>query len=88
MRLLLDTHVLIWWDAGEPIAPAAARAIQTADQVFVSAASAWELAIKTALGKVVTSRALATVIDENGFIRTARARAPYGRAEHAPRPAS
>jgi PIN domain nuclease of toxin-antitoxin system len=68
VRLLLDTHVLICWDAGEALTPAAARALQSADEVFVSAASAWELAIKSALGKVVTTRTMDAVIAENGFV--------------------
>ena len=67
MRLLLDTHVLIWWDAGARLAPAAVRAIESADEVLVSAASAWEIAIKMALGKLSASRALADVITECGF---------------------
>lgn len=67
MRLLLDTHVLIWWDAGERLAPAAVRAIEGADEVLVSAASAWELAIKAGLGKVTMQRALADVLTDCGF---------------------
>ena len=67
MRLLLDTHVLIWWDAGARLAPAAVRAIESADEVLVSAASAWEIAIKMALGKLSASRTLADVITECGF---------------------
>ena len=67
MRLLLDTHVIIWWDAGDRLRPAALRAIREADEVLVSAASAWELAIEAALGKVVTDRRLADVLEESGF---------------------
>ena len=36
MRLLLDTHVLIWWDEGARLKPEASRAIRDADQVFVT----------------------------------------------------
>jgi PIN domain nuclease of toxin-antitoxin system len=67
MRLLLDTHVVIWWDAGEALRPEAFDAIRQATEVYVSAASAWEMAIKSALGKLRSTRALATVIEENGF---------------------
>ena len=53
MRLLLDTHVLLWWLAAEPIHPNARDAIANArSTVFVSAASAWELSIKRSLGKL------------------------------------
>jgi PIN domain nuclease of toxin-antitoxin system len=68
MRILLDTHVLIWWDSGARLSAQASRAIREADEVHVSAVSAWELAIKTALGKVVSQRTLSTVIDDNGFL--------------------
>ena len=52
-RLLLDTHVFIWWRANSPLLGREARAaIASADLVFVSVASAWEAAIKIALGKL------------------------------------
>lgn len=54
MRLLLDTHVFLW-AAGEPeqLAEAARLAIaDTENEVFVSAAVAWEITIKAALGKL------------------------------------
>jgi len=54
VRLLLDTHALIWWIGGDPRIPSAVRAaIEEADNVkFVSAASAWEVATKHRLGKL------------------------------------
>ena len=54
MRLLLDTHVLLWALAAPGKLPkATAAAIRDpANVVLVSAASAWELAIKSALGKL------------------------------------
>ena len=54
MRLLLDTHVLLWWLADDPSLSRSARdaiADSTTD-VIVSAASVWEIAIKRALGKL------------------------------------
>lgn len=53
MRLLLDTHAMIWF-TGEPdaLAPEARRAIVDADVVAVSAASVWEVSTKAALGKL------------------------------------
>ena len=53
MRLLLDTHALVWWWTDDPRLPAAARdAIADPDRVvLVSAASAWEIATKHRLGK-------------------------------------
>ena len=54
MRLLLDTHALIWWLAGDARLPADARDAINGDRerVFVSAASAWEIATKMRLGKL------------------------------------
>ena len=54
MRLLLDTHILLWaLLAPERLsAPAQAAIRDPANDVFVSAASAWEMAIKLSLGKL------------------------------------
>ena len=54
MRVLLDTHALIWWLAGDAQLSAAARAAieDDANEVFVSAASAWEISTKHRLGKL------------------------------------
>lgn len=54
MALLLDTHAFLWWLAGDQKLPRRARAaIGDADEaVFVSAASAWEIATKYRLGKL------------------------------------
>ncbi len=68
MRLLLDTHVAIWWDTGAPLSAQAKRAIRDADEVFVSAASAWEIAIKAALGKIRSDRTLPELCADSGFI--------------------
>ena len=53
MRLLLDTHVALWAIAGDARLTAAAKRLLTAKeaQVFVSAVSLWEIAIKSALGR-------------------------------------
>lgn len=54
MRLLVDTHVLIWWLAGDAqLSAAAAQAIaDESSAVFVSAATAWEIATKHRIGKL------------------------------------
>ncbi len=73
MALLLDTHALLWWLAGDPqLSGSAADAIQSEeDAVYVSAASAWEIATKYRLGKLSSVAAIkgqiASVLDENGF---------------------
>ena len=54
MRLLLDTHALIWWLAADDLLSSAARnaIADPANDVFVSAASAWEIATKHPIGKL------------------------------------
>jgi PIN domain nuclease of toxin-antitoxin system len=53
MRLLLDTHILIWLMNGDQRLTSQARAlIIDAAEVFVSTASIWEVAIKWRLGKM------------------------------------
>ena len=53
MRLLLDTHVFIWAVTGSAQLKANARArLVSAERVYVSAASIWEIAIKSRLGKL------------------------------------
>jgi len=53
MKLLLDTHVVLWWQRDDRrLNRAARRAIAEADIVWVSAVSGWEVAIKAALGRL------------------------------------
>ena len=68
MNVLLDTHVLIWWDEGRRIAAEARHAIEQADAVYVSAASAWEVAIKTALGRLRPTRTIEEAASDSGFL--------------------
>lgn len=66
--LLLDTGALIWWDANDPRLGGNARAaIQNAPEVWVSSASAWEIVIKSALGKLRTKRHPAQAVADGGF---------------------
>jgi PIN domain nuclease of toxin-antitoxin system len=68
VNLLLDTHVLIWWDEGRKLEPDARRAIEAADTVYVSAASAWEVAIKIGLGRLRPTRTVEQAASESGFL--------------------
>lgn len=68
MRLLLDTHVLIWWDGGDALSTEARHAISSADEVYVSAASAWEVEIKRTLGKISGTRSIADATLASGFV--------------------
>jgi PIN domain nuclease of toxin-antitoxin system len=72
-RVLLDTHTLVWWVEGREKLSAKARETMQHDDtvVLVSAASAWELAIKSRMGKF-KSRELTERLDEQileeGFV--------------------
>jgi PIN domain nuclease of toxin-antitoxin system len=68
VNLLLDTHVLIWWDEGRRLTAAARCAIEAADTVYVSAVSAWEVAIKIALGRLTPTRTIEQAVEESGFL--------------------
>jgi PIN domain nuclease of toxin-antitoxin system len=68
VNVLLDTHVLIWWDEGRRIAAGARQAIEEADAVYVSAASVWEIAIKTALGRLRSTRTVEEAASDSGFL--------------------
>ena len=74
MGALLDTHALIWWVEGDPrISPKLRALLGGAEQdVFVSAASAWEIATKARLGKLTSPKLLladfANAIETMGFL--------------------
>jgi PIN domain nuclease of toxin-antitoxin system len=66
---LLDTHVLLWWfDDPELLSEPARSAITEPDnRAIVSVASVWEIAIKTALGKLEAPDDLEDMIEDAGF---------------------
>ncbi len=74
MRLLLDTHSFLWWLAGvEALSEAARTAIAASDNaIFVSAASAWEIATKHRIGKLPGVAAIVADLDgavaSQGFV--------------------
>ena len=69
MRLLIDTHALLWWLSDDPSLSAAARRAmaETSNVLLVSAASAWEIATKVRLGRLPGAAELAA--DFQGFMR-------------------
>jgi PIN domain nuclease of toxin-antitoxin system len=74
LRALLDTHALLWWLSDDPALSRPARKIiaETKNTLIVSAASAWEIAIKVRLGKLPTAADLAAdfsgQIEREGFL--------------------
>jgi PIN domain nuclease of toxin-antitoxin system len=68
MRLLLDTHVVIWWLADDPTLSEEVKLILDEEpDVFLSAATVWEVAIKQELGKLSEPPDLAERVRDAGF---------------------
>lgn len=69
LRLLLDTHAFLWWDARDSALGTHARAAITDgdNPVFVSAATAWEIATKARSGRLDAAADVAAVIEAHGF---------------------
>ena len=68
MRLLLDTHVVLWWQRDDRRLNHRAReAIATADVVWVSSVSAWEAAIKSALGRLRLTEPFGVMVKIDDF---------------------
>jgi PIN domain nuclease of toxin-antitoxin system len=92
VALLLDTHALLWWlDGDERLSETARAAIGDPDRtVFVSAASAWEIATKHRLGKLPGAEAVARdvggCIAAQGFTALAITMADAERAGRLPGP--
>ena len=66
MQLLMDTHILIWFLEGNNLLANSRRQIITDSQneVFVSIASLWEMAIKISVGKLTLAKPLGDVIKQ------------------------
>jgi len=67
VRLLLDTNALVRWHLGK-LRPAAVRTVRRAEVVVVSAISAWEIAIKGAVGKLELKDTVEDIVARNRFL--------------------
>ncbi|MDB5523799.1 MAG: PilT protein domain protein [Rhizobium sp.] len=73
MRALLDTHTLLWWLADDPDLSHVAREViaDRDNDIFVSSASAWEIATKYAKGKLPSASVIINdlpgIISDEGF---------------------
>lgn len=72
MRLLLDTHAVLFWANDDPLLSRKARRVMSgaANECFISAACVWEVAVKTKSGKMDAHRLLEsfeTFVRDNGF---------------------
>ena len=68
-RFLLDTHTLLWWLNDSPqLGPRCRNMIRNdRNQVFVSAATTWEISIKMAIGKLRAPEDMDSVVEDEGF---------------------
>lgn len=68
-RILLDTHVLLWWLADDPVLGAAAREAiaEPRNDVLVSAASIWEIGIKHSKGMLEVPDDLEALVEDAGL---------------------
>jgi PIN domain nuclease of toxin-antitoxin system len=69
VRVLIDTHIFLWWDRRlrSLSRPLRAAIADEANDIFVRAASIWELAIKRAIAKLSFSRSIVDAVSELGF---------------------
>jgi PIN domain nuclease of toxin-antitoxin system len=70
MKLLLDTHCFLWWDAGDPRMPTSFQnAIRSSEnQIYVSAVSVWEIAIKRSTGKLIFQGSVTKTLEVHEFL--------------------
>ena len=91
MRVLIDTHVFLWWVEGDRALPAKVRALvaNPENECLVSLASAWEMSIKSGLGKLKLALPVRRYLDEhvlaNDFRYLEIRLAHIGRVETLPR---
>lgn len=66
MQQLIDTHILIWFLEGNNLLSKSHRQIiaDSQNDVFVSIASLWEIAVKISIGKLILTKSLADVIKQ------------------------
>ena len=69
MRYLLDTHILLWWLAADSRLSAGALSTITEprNRIFISAATVWEIGIKSQLGKLKIEESIPLLLLSEGF---------------------
>jgi PIN domain nuclease of toxin-antitoxin system len=85
LKLLLDTHVVLWWLAGDSVSEEAERQLaDPTNRVLLSAAVVWEVAIKRSLGKLAAPADLVPVLTEAGAAATPITLEHAAAVEHLP----
>lgn len=87
MRLLLDSHVFLWWRCNDGrLTTGLIQTVLNAAEVYISAATAWELGLKIALGKLRLPEAVEDAVADAGFrelpVRFEHTRAAVGLPFH------
>ena len=68
-RYLLDSHIIIWLDSGnERLRPQLLETLRRAERRYLSAATAWELSLKQAAGKLRFRRPVGTMLEAFGLL--------------------
>lgn len=68
MRILLDSHAVLWWlEDNHSLGPRCRELIEHADEVFVSAVTPWELGIIRSLGKLSMPEGISDVLESDGL---------------------
>ena len=82
MRILLDSHVALWWlENNSSLGHQCRERIEHAHEAFFSAVTPWELGIKRAIGKLTMPDGLSEALASNGFLPLPIS---VEHAEHAP----
>lgn len=70
-RLLLDTQVLLWWLGDDPSLGRKAKETikDSSNEVYVSAATTWEISIKKALGKLQAPDDMDSIVEDERFLK-------------------
>lgn len=86
MRLILDTHILLWWWDDSPKLPQEARDLiaDLDNEVFVSAVSITEIAVKKSIGRLEVDDDFAQGIEDDGFTELPLTAAHGGRLAQLP----
>lgn len=86
MKLILDTHILLWWWDDSPKLPQEARDLiaDLDNEVFVSAVSITEIAVKKSIGRLEVDDDFAQGIEDDGFTELPLTAAHGGRLAQLP----
>lgn len=72
MRLLVDSHVALWWLGDDALlGPECKERLKDADEVYFSALTPWELGIKRSIGKIAFPDGLVAQLEAAGFVELA-----------------